>query len=106
MNITVYAASSGQLPEVYTDAARELGSLLAQGNHTLVNGAGRTGLMGACADACLCKGGKAVGIIPQFMIDQQWQHTGMSELIVTPDMHRRKELMAEMSDACIALPGA
>ena len=105
MNITVYAASSGQLPEVYTDAARELGSLLAQGNHTLVNGAGRTGLMGACADACLCKGGKAVGIIPQFMIDQQWQHTGMSELIVTPDMHRRKELMAEMSDACIALPG-
>ena len=45
MNITVYAASSGQLPEVYTDAARELGSLLAQGNHTLVNGAGRTGRM-------------------------------------------------------------
>lgn len=105
MNITVYSASSGQLPEVYLAAARELGTLLAQKGHTLINGAGRTGLMGACTDACLAAGGRAIGVIPQFMVEQGWQHTGMSELLVTPDMHRRKELMAERSDACIALPG-
>lgn len=105
MNITVYSASSGQVPEIYVAAARELGCLIARGNHTLVNGAGRTGLMGAVTDACLAEGGRAVGIIPQFMVEQHWQHEGMTELIVTPDMHRRKERMAEMSDACIALPG-
>ena len=105
MNITVYSASSGQVPTIYVEAAQELGRLMAAGKHTLINGAGRTGLMGACADACLAAGGKAIGIIPQFMIDQHWQHTGMSQLIVTPNMHRRKELMAEKSDACIALPG-
>lgn len=105
MNITVYSASSGQVPEIYVAAARELGRLIARGNHTLVNGAGRTGLMGAVTDACLAEGGRAVGIIPQFMVEQHWQHEGMTELIVTPDMHRRKERMAEMSDACIALPG-
>lgn len=105
MNITVYGASSGQVPAPYIEAAQQLGRLIAQGGHTLINGAGRTGLMGACADACLSNGGSAVGVIPQFMIDQHWQHTGMTELLITPDMHRRKELMAEKSDACIALPG-
>lgn len=105
MRITVYSASSGQIPATYTEAARHLGRLLAEGGHTLINGAGRTGLMGAVADTCLHHGGKAVGIIPQFMVEQGWQHCGMSELIVTPDMHSRKEQMATMSDACIALPG-
>lgn len=105
MTFTIYSASSGQVPAVYLEAARTLGRLIASGNHTLVNGAGRTGLMGACTDACLAAGGKAIGVIPQFMIDQGWQHRGMTELIITPDMHRRKELMAEKSDACIALAG-
>ena len=105
MTFTVYSASSGQVPAVYLEAARTLGRLIASGNHTLVNGAGRTGLMGACTDACLAAGGKAIGVIPQFMIDQGWQHRGMTELIISPDMHRRKELMAEKSDACIALAG-
>jgi len=105
MNITVYSASSGQVPTPYVEAARELGTLMAQAGHTLVNGAGRTGLMGACADACLAAGGEAVGIIPQFMVDQHWEHTGMTRLHITPDMHVRKELMAKTGDACIALPG-
>lgn len=105
MTITVYSASSGQVPAPYVEAAHTLGHLLAEGGHTLVNGAGRTGLMGACTDACLAAGGRAVGVIPQFMVDEGWQHRGMTELVVTPDMHRRKELMAEMSDACIALAG-
>ncbi len=105
MNITVYSASSGQVPAIYSDAARKLGTLIGQGGHTLINGAGRTGLMGATTEACLASGGEAIGVIPQFMIEQGWQHDGMTRLIVTEDMHRRKEAMAEMSDACIALPG-
>ena len=105
MKITVYGASSGQIPEKYTAAAAELGRVMAQRGHTLINGAGRTGMMGATTDALLAEGGEAIGIIPQFMIEQGWQHTGMTELIITPDMHSRKEKMAAMNDACIACPG-
>ncbi len=105
MYICVYAASSGQVPDVYVDAARQLGAALAQRGHTLVNGAGRTGLMGATTEACTAAGGEAVGVIPEFMIEQGWEHKGMSRLIITKDMHSRKETMAETAEACIALPG-
>ena len=105
MNITIYCASSGRSPECFGRDAAALGRLIAEGGHTLVNGAGRTGLMAAATDACLEAGGEAVGVIPQFMIDQGWQHTGMTRLVVTESMHVRKERMAELSDACIALPG-
>ena len=105
MNITVYAASSGQAAPAFVEAARRLGQTLAAHGHTLINGAGRTGLMAASAEGCMQAGGEAIGIIPQFMIDQQWEHKGMTRLIVTPDMHRRKEQMAQLSNACVALPG-
>jgi len=105
MKFTVYCASSKQIPSVYVEAAATLGRLIAQSGHTLINGAGRTGLMGAATDACLAAGGEAVGVIPQFMVEQGWQHPAMTRLEVVPDMHRRKERMAELSDACIALPG-
>ena len=105
MNITFYCVSSGRWPEFFVRDAAALGRLIAEGGHTLVNGAGRTGLMAAATDACLEAGGEAVGVIPQFMIDQGWQHTGMTRLVVTESMHVRKERMAELSDACIALPG-
>lgn len=105
MYITVYAASSGQVSQVYTDAARSLGEAIAKRGHTLINGAGRTGLMAATTNGCLDAGGQAVGIIPEFMIEQGWEHKGMSQLIIMPDMHHRKSKMAEMSNACIALPG-
>lgn len=105
MNITVYAASSGQAPAAFIEAATRLGQEIAHRGHTLVNGAGRTGLMAASAEGCMQAGGQAIGIIPQFMIDQNWQHKGMTRLVITPDMHRRKQEMAEMSDACVALPG-
>lgn len=105
MHITVYSASSGLVSATFQDAARQVGELLAQRGHVLVNGAGRTGLMAATTNACLATGGQAIGVIPQFMVDQGWQHTEMSQLIITTDMHSRKERMAELSDACIALPG-
>ena len=105
MHITVYAASSGQLLECYLREAEALGRCLAERKHTLINGAGRTGLMAATANAVLAAGGKAIGVIPAFMIAHNWQHQGMTRLEITPDMHLRKEKMATMADACIALPG-
>lgn len=105
MTITVYSASSAKVPASYLEAAEDLGRLMARRGHRLVNGAGRTGLMGAAANACLDEGGEVVGVIPQFMVEQNWHHEGLTRLVVTPDMHRRKETMAGLSDACIALPG-
>ncbi len=105
MNICVYAASSGCSSEAFTLLARELGRTMAMRGHSLVNGAGRTGLMAAAAEGCMEAGGQAVGVIPRFMTEQGWQHPSMTRLVVTADMHERKETMARMADACIALPG-
>ncbi|MDL2241725.1 TIGR00730 family Rossman fold protein [Bacteroidales bacterium OttesenSCG-928-L03] len=103
--ITVYAASSSQLDPVYFQAARELGTLLAGQGIACINGAGNKGLMSAVSDAVLEAGGRVIGVIPQFMIDEGWCHDSLTELVVTPDMHVRKQTMARRSDACIALPG-
>ncbi len=105
MKITTFSASSGQVPKAYFDAAVQLGRLIAEEGHTLINGAGRIGLMGALIDAVNAVGGRTIGVIPKFMIAHGWQHEQMTELIVTKDMHERKERMAEMGDACITLPG-
>ena len=72
---------------------------------TLVTGGGCQGLMRAVEDGAIGAGGKAIGVIPRFMIDSGWQHTGLTELRVTKDMHERKKLMADLADAVIALPG-
>ena len=61
--------------------------------------------MRSVEDGALEKGGKAVGVIPHFMVEQNWHHTGLTELLITEDMHERKQTMARMSDAVIALPG-
>ena len=103
--VCVYGASSRQTPAHYLEAARKLGKELADKNIHMINGAGRTGLMGACADACLSAGGQVTGVIPSFMIQEGWHHRGLTELIETPDMHSRKETMARLSDGIIALPG-
>lgn len=103
--VCVYCASSGDVAAEYVAEARRLGSLLASKGCTMVCGAGRTGLMGALADAGLDAGGRVVGVIPQFMVDRGWCHTGLSETIVTADMHERKQTMARLADAAIALPG-
>lgn len=103
--ITVYAASSSQIAPVYFEAAGKLGVLLARYRMKCINGAGKNGLMAAVTDAVLAGGGEVTGIIPEFMIRQGWCHDGLTQRIVTPDIHKRKELMAQMSDGCIALPG-
>jgi uncharacterized protein (TIGR00730 family) len=104
-NVCVYSASSTKIAPVYFAAAEELGRLLALQGINLINGAGSIGLMAATSHAALANGGTVSGVIPRFMVEQGWHHTGLSRLIETETMHERKELMAKMADAVIALPG-
>lgn len=103
--VCVYSASSTQIDEAYFTAARTLGTLLAEKGISLINGAGKMGLMAAVTDAVMQHGGEAIGVIPRFMVEQGWHHTDMSQLLVVNDMHERKQTMARLSDAVIALPG-
>lgn len=104
-NVCVYSASSTKIAPVYFAAAEELGRLLALRGINLINGAGSIGLMAATSNACLAAGGTVTGVIPRFMIEQNWHHKGLTQLIETETMHERKQTMAEMSDGVIALPG-
>jgi uncharacterized protein (TIGR00730 family) len=103
-NVCVFCGSRGGGP-IYADAARSLGALLAGRGLALVYGAGHVGLMGVLADAVLAAGGRVVGVIPQGLVDRELAHTGLTELIVVDTMHQRKAVMAERSDAFLALPG-
>lgn len=104
-SVCVYCASSTQAhPDYYACAAR-LGEILAARHIRLINGAGRMGLMAACANAVLQHGGEVTGVIPRFMVEQGWHHTALTELLLTADMHERKEKMAALSDGAIAMPG-
>ena len=105
LKIAIYCASSTKIHPDYFEAARALGRGLAQRGIGLINGAGHMGLMGASSDACLAAGGEVTGVIPTFMVEQNWHHTGLTRLIETPDMHERKLTIANLSDGCIALPG-
>ena len=103
--ICVYCASSSLIDQSYIDAAFEMGALIADSGNAMVCGAGRSGLMRAVIDGTLSRGGNAIGVIPQFMVDNGWHHPQLSQMEVTPDMHTRKETMARMSKAAIAMPG-
>ena len=105
MKIAVYCASSTKVPPDYFSAARALGEGLARRGIGLINGAGNMGLMAASSDACLAAGGEVTGVIPSFMVEQDWHHKGLTQLIETRDMHERKQTIAQLSDGCIALPG-
>ncbi|HON78240.1 MAG TPA: TIGR00730 family Rossman fold protein [Spirochaetota bacterium] len=103
--ICVFCGSSpGNRPE-YRNAARSLGSLLAERNIGLVFGGGRVGLMNEIANAVLDAGGRVTGVIPQSLVDREVAHTGVSDLRIVGSMHERKALMAELSDGFIAMPG-
>lgn len=103
--VCIYCASSTRIDRVYTEAASQLGQMLAEKHIGIVNGAGSIGLMRAVSDAALQAGGKVTGVIPEFMVEEGWHHEGLTELRVTATMHERKQLMAELGDGVIALPG-
>lgn len=104
-SVCVYSASSTKIDNLYFEAAADLGKLLAEHRIRLINGAGSLGLMRTVADAVLENGGEVTGVIPKFMVEQGWHHSGLTELIEVGSMHERKQLMADLSDAVIALPG-
>ncbi len=104
-NVCVYCGSGPGAKPVYAEAARALGASFAAHGIGLVYGGGGLGLMGEVARATLAAGGRVTGIIPKFLTEKEHMLTDVNELIVTEDMHVRKRLMFERSDAFVALPG-
>jgi uncharacterized protein (TIGR00730 family) len=104
-SICVYCGSSTNVPEPYFEAARGLGAAIARAGHRVVYGGAHVGLMGAVADAALAGGGPVTGVIPRALIAREVAHGGLTDLHEVESMHDRKALMAELSDAFIALPG-
>ena len=104
-SICVYCGSSTGTNPVYRDHAIRLAQLFADNKIRLVNGGGGIGLMGIMADAILASGGECTGVIPVGLKEKELAHKGMTELIIVPDMHSRKLMMVNLSDAFIAFPG-
>jgi uncharacterized protein (TIGR00730 family) len=105
MNVCVFCGSSRGTNPVYAESAELLADLLSKNNYTLIYGGGNVGIMGILADRMLANKSKVIGIIPQFLMNREVGHTGISTLEIVPGMHERKRRMAELSNAFIAFPG-
>jgi len=105
MRVAVYCGSSRQSPAPFLEAARDTGRLLAARGHTLVYGGGRTGLMGAVADAALAAGGRVEGVIYDRFIESDVHHEGLHELESVPDMRARKAGLDQRANAFLVLAG-
>jgi uncharacterized protein (TIGR00730 family) len=103
--ITVFCGSSSGTEEIYTSQAILLGQTLAKRNIELVYGGAKVGLMGAVADGVLNAGGKAIGVLPNFLRSKEIAHKQLTELILVDTMHERKTKMNDLCDGVIALPG-
>jgi uncharacterized protein (TIGR00730 family) len=103
--VCVFCGASSGRRAAYAEAARGLGATLAGRGIGLVYGGGRVGLMGAVADGALGAGGEVTGVIPRELVDRELAHGGVTDLRVVGSLHERKALMAELSDAFVALPG-
>jgi uncharacterized protein (TIGR00730 family) len=104
-SVCVYCGSSLGAKPIYAQAAQRFGRALVEAGCSLVYGGGRVGLMGVIADEVLAAGGRVVGVIPELLVSKEVGHGGLTELHVVPDMHQRKKMMADLSDAFVALPG-
>jgi uncharacterized protein (TIGR00730 family) len=104
-SICVFCGSQPGFSGAYAQAACDFGRLLAQRGIRIVYGGGHVGMMGVLADAALAAGGEVVGVIPQGLVDRELAHQRLTELRIVTSMHERKALMAELSDAFVALPG-
>ncbi len=105
MNITVYLGANEGNDPCLQNAVRELGTWIGTSGNSLVYGGSKSGLMGVIADSVLSAGGEATGVEPQFFIESEFQHDGLTKLIMTKDMSERKSKMIELGDAFIAFPG-
>jgi uncharacterized protein (TIGR00730 family) len=104
-SVCLYCGSSNGVAEHYKTTAYNVSRTLAEKKLKIVYGGGHVGLMGIIADAALTAGAQVIGIIPEHIRSQEVQHTGLTELHVVPDMHTRKRMMVERSDAFVILPG-
>jgi uncharacterized protein (TIGR00730 family) len=104
-SICVYCGSSADVAQSYKDAAVHLGREAGERGIEVIYGGGRVGLMGLVADAALAAGGKVTGIIPTHILEWEVAHQTLTELIVVENMHQRKMMMFERSEAFVILPG-
>ncbi len=103
--ICVFCGSAPGSRPIYGEMARQFGALVAARGLELVYGGGHVGMMGILADAALAAGGRVIGVIPQSMVSREMAHPGATQMCIVETMHQRKALMAELSDAFVALPG-
>lgn len=104
-SLCVYCGSRTGVTPAYAEIAREVGRWIGEHQGQLVYGGGRSGLMGIVADAALEAGARVIGVIPQALVDREHAHRGCTELLIVETMHERKRLMAEHSNAFLAIPG-
>jgi hypothetical protein len=103
--ICVFCGSAAGRGEEFARAAREAGALLARRKVGIVFGGGHVGLMGALADGALAAGGEVIGVIPRALESLELAHRGVADMRVVASMHERKQLMHDLSDGFVALPG-
>lgn len=103
--VCVFCASSNKVDKKYFDVAEQTATVLTENKITTVYGGGAVGLMGKLADVAMEQGGEVIGIIPSFMMDVEWGHKNITELILVEDMHERKKKLVEDIDAIVVLPG-
>ncbi|WP_158826688.1 TIGR00730 family Rossman fold protein [Mucilaginibacter lacusdianchii] len=104
-SICVFCGANFNGDPVLKEAIDQLARVMVSKNITLIFGGGRVGVMGLLADAVLQQGGKAIGVIPQFLMDKEVGHTGLTELHIVENMHQRKQMMNDLCDGIIMLPG-
>src|SRR5688572_11861792 len=100
-NICVYCGSSSRVSDIYKNAAKELGQLIAAQGWGVVYGGGRVGLMGIVADSALSAGARVVGIIPAHIQKREIEHTDLTELHIVDSMHTRKQMMVDRADGFV-----
>ena len=105
MKVAVYCGASAGIDPVYAQAAADFAGGLARAGAEIVYGGGHKGLMGVVADAALAEGGKVHGVIPTSLVDKELAHQTLTTQRVVDTMYQRKELMLELADAAVALPG-
>jgi uncharacterized protein (TIGR00730 family) len=104
-SVAVFCGSREGKNKIFANHAKELGKLIAVLGVKLVYGGGKKGLMGIVAESVLANRGKVMGVIPKILVEWEQQHEALTELAIVPDMHSRKKMIYEMSDAAIVLPG-
>ncbi|WP_348921698.1 TIGR00730 family Rossman fold protein [Enterococcus rotai] len=102
--MAVYCGASAGNRSVYEERTKELGRWMSKHDYGLVYGGGNVGLMGTLADTIIENGGKAIGVMPSFLIDRELAHQGITEMHIVTDMHERKRKMIDLADCYLALP--